>query len=125
MEEIMSYEKREELKTKGWDLFTDAITLSGKALGLLYVIESHYWRQREELDHDSKKKSRLRKLLPTKYSPGYELDIDHYTRHWLHSMRHLVPEDMQKNLTEEMGYNPIATKYLPDGHSLYVWDEKK
>lgn len=125
MEEIMSYEDREALKTKGWTLFSEAATIQGKALGLMWVIEGHYWRQREELDGNSKKKSLLRKLLPKKYSPGYELDIDHYTPHWLHSMRHLVPDDLQQHISENMGYKPVETKYLPDGHSLYDWELKE
>ena len=119
-ETIVPYEKREAMKTEGWDAFNSATTPHGKAGGILRVIDAHYWRVREQLEGISTKKRFLKMIVPQKYSPGYELDIDHYTPHWLHANRKLIPPDVMEVLETQWGYKPVASKYLPDGMSLYT-----
>lgn len=121
MEEIMLYNEREKIKKESWDDFRNAKTPYGKASALLNVIMSHYWRQREAIESDKYKKKHLKMVVPKKYSPGYELDIDHYTLHWLHSMRHLVPKEVLQVLEDQWGYKPVKSEYLPDGCTIYQW----
>lgn len=124
MERIIPYEEREEMKAEGWRAFGEAKTPHGKATGILRVIDAHYWRQREALEDDRLRRSHLKKVLPKKYYPGYTLDIDHYTPHWMHSMRDKIPEDVMKVLEDQWGYKPTPCPYLPDGHTIYVFEEK-
>ena len=118
----MIYQEREELKKKSWEAFYKADSPHGKASAILGVIEAHYWRQREALEADKNKRKHLKMAWPKKYHPGYELDIDHYTLHWLHSMRHFVPKEAQKALSEQWGYEPLKSKYLPEGCTIYQWN---
>lgn len=122
-ERIIPYEEREKMKEEGWDHFNKATTPQGKASGILRVCEAHYWRQREVFEDDPKVKIHTRTVVPKKYSPGYILDIDHYTPHWMFSMRDKIPDDVMKALEDNWGYKPTKSKYLPDKHSLYVFDE--
>jgi hypothetical protein len=121
VERIVPYEEREKMKQEGWEAFSKATTPHGKAAGLLRVIDSHYWRQREAFEDDRLHKKHLRMVVPRKYSPGYTLDIDHYTPHWMHSMRDKIPDDVMEVLESQWGYKPEKSPYLPDGHTIYVF----
>jgi hypothetical protein len=121
MEAIPTYHEREEMKKEGWHAFSRALTPYGKAAALLRICDAHYWRQREFLEDFPDAKKYLKVTFPKKYFRGYELDIDHYTPHWLHSMRHLISEEVMEILKDQWGYEPVASKFLPDGHTSYVW----
>lgn len=125
IERILPYDERENLKRVAWEAFHKSENEFGKASALLGVIEAHYWREREYLDFDRYKRKHLKMAVQKKYFPGYELDIDHYTLHWLHSMRHLVPKEVLFALKKQWGYEPVQSKYLPDGCTSYQWPEKE
>jgi hypothetical protein len=120
----LSYEEREKMKQEGWDFFTKAKTAHGKTHGLLRVVTAHYWRQREVFEEDRYAKKHLRMVLPKKYYPGYILENDHYTPHWIHSMRDKIPDDVMKVLEDQWGYKPTKSAYLPDGHTIYVFPDR-
>jgi hypothetical protein len=121
MEEIPTYEEREKIKKAGWDLVKGDNSIYMKSVGMLRVCESHYWRVREQLDGAPLERKYTRMAVGKKYSPGYVLDIDHYTPHWLHAMRESIPADIMEYLKETWGYSPSKCKYLPDGHTIYVF----
>lgn len=118
----MDYEEREKLKIKGWKLFYDAENAGQKANILLhFIITSHYWRAREELENRSDTAKCLKKIRGSKYYSGYTIDIDHYTEHWMHANQE--HECMQNGVMEEMKhyYTPRESKYMPKGHSSYYF----
>lgn len=119
-ETIMPYKQRENIKKIGWEAYHRDTTPDEKAYGLLMVIDSHYWRAREFLESNPKKKSFLKKLLPKKYSPGYELDIDHYTPHWMFSMKKFISQHVLDVLESKYGYKMEGSPYLPEGMTVYL-----
>lgn len=122
MEAIMPHDKMEELKEIAWDLLLNREESHMKALGVLLICEVDYWRQREELENDPRKGTHLRKVVPRKYSKGYELEIDDYIPHWLYAMRAFIPKKVKACIAEHWHYKPIRTKYLPTGHKTYQFD---
>jgi hypothetical protein len=117
--DLEDYQQREEYKTICWKQFNEWKEPEPRARALLGVNKCHYYRAVEDLEVNDKAK-KLKMIRGKKYYKGYELDIDHYTRHWLHSMRHLVPKEIQKEM-DDMGYNAEPNKYLPDGMTSYVF----
>ncbi len=117
----MEYKEREELKRKGWDDFSKAETPSGKCQVLMHtIIKSHYWRAREALENRKDCKACLKKIRGSKYYPGYELDIDHYTEHWLFANQdHECMMNGVKEAAEEDWYTPKESKYMTKGCSSY------
>lgn len=115
-----TYHEREEFKSEGWREISKTDDPNKKAWFFLYrVIWSHYWRAREEIEKNSKRKSLLKKIRGKKYYPGYILDIDHYTKHWLWANKGMLDEATIK-ATE---YEPEENKYLPEGRTSYYFPE--
>lgn len=109
----MEYEERERLKEEGWKLFSESKTSHGKAGAIMrFVVLAHYYRAVENL-----KKSQIKKIVGKKYVPGYELDIDDYSRHWLFSMKDHFQSDVFEALCE--WYEPEECKFLPKGCTCY------
>jgi len=52
--------------------------------------------------------------------PGYALDIDIYTRHWMWANGDRVAEqDAVAYVKEKFGYKPEESKFLKKGKSMY------
>jgi hypothetical protein len=121
--EDVSYEELEELKRMGWIRFAQSSDAGHKAYVLMnYIITAHYWRAREQLETCNNYEICIKKIAGKNYSHGYELDIDHYTEHWLHAQRKAAY--MQDGVLEyfiENWYTPNPCKYLPDGCTAYVF----
>lgn len=116
----MEYQEREKVKNEAWELFSKASTDAHKANILLHgVITPHYWRARENLEARKNLKSLLKKIFPKKYFPGYEMDIDHYTEHWLFAQKNAP--FMTEGIFEQLCkfYDPKESKYLPAGCTEY------
>lgn len=121
--EYPSYETREKVKLEGWQKIANASSVREKAFYYLqHIIWSHYWRAREAIESASKPQFLLRKIRGRKYYLYYELDIDHYTNHWLHAFKDIIPMEVVNIIEEEWGYKPQENKYLPKGYSLYQID---
>jgi hypothetical protein len=88
------------------------------------VIESHYWRQIENLEFDSCRKGHTKLVVGKKYSRGYVLEIDDYTPHWLHSMRHMIPKDVMDYIEENWHYIPTECEYLLEGNTIYTFEHR-
>jgi len=124
MNEYPTYREREESKNKGWELYKKTEDINKKASILLhYIINSHYWRARKLLEDSPKTQTLLSKIRGKKYYPGYTLDIDHYVKNWIASNgdRLLSPDVL--DVLEEMSYPKEKCKYMPDGNSIYVFEE--
>lgn len=124
--DIWDYEFREAIKDLAWLLIREHLKEKNYYAAAFYllhgVISSHYWRAREAIENHRKSKSLLRKIRGKKYYPHYELDIDHYTCHWLganHDRRELFPEEVVKVIAEQFYYEPEKNKYLPMGMTNY------
>jgi len=119
-EHILDYDEREKLKQEGWKNISDDNQPHKNAYYFLhYIIKAHYWRAREALESTHNYRTFLRKIVGKKYSPGYELDIDHYTEHWLHANKHLMNEATLQYFIDWF-YSPKESKYLPKGHTTYI-----
>lgn len=119
----MDYEEREKLKQEGWSKFKDCKTPYGKMQILMhYIIMAHYWRAREELESSKKCDKYLKLIRGKKYYKYYQLDIDHYTEHWLFANKD--QEFMKDGVFESCKewYEPKESKYLPKGMSIYQFE---
>lgn len=120
LEEYPTYEDREKFKKEAWEKISQASSLEEKAYYYLQgVVWAHYWRAREDIESQRNSKSLLRKIRGKKYCPGYQLDIDHYTKHWLHANKRIIHEEVLNVIKEKWGYEPEETKYLPEGCTSY------
>lgn len=89
----MDYYEREKRKAEAWKLLSaEDTSLTIKARALLLLIEAHYWRAREHLE--ARPKAEQRRIHGKRYCRGYELDIDVYTRHWLHANGDRMPPEV-------------------------------
>ena len=116
----MEYEEREKIKSEAWKQFSEASSDSHKANILLHgVVLPHYWRAREKLEAKKNLKSSLKKIFNKKYCSGYEMDIDHYTEHWLFAQKNasFMTEGIFEQLCQY--YDPKESKYLPAGCTEY------
>ena len=119
-QEYPTYEIREKAKREGWEKIAIAKSVREKAFYFVnYIIWSHYWRAREDIESKKKRQTILRKIRGKKYYPYYQLDIDHYTRHWLHANRKSLSEEVLGLISEEWGYEPEENKFLPEGCTQY------
>lgn len=120
-----SYEERELLKKKFHKEYFSTDNLNKKA-GLLLngLILSHYWRARMTIEDSPRPKLKLRKIRGKKYYANYVLDIDHYTNHWLWANGLGQYKEVLEKIEEIYGYKPEENKYMPEGHSYYIFDGK-
>jgi hypothetical protein len=120
-EEYPDHETREEVKRLGWEIIHDEKTnIYQKARAyVFYIIWSHYWRARIDIEDSKNSKSILRKIRGNKYHPGYVLDIDHYTPHWLHANSNGISYEVLKEIQKQFSYLPEENKYLPYAMSQY------
>lgn len=117
-----SYSEREEQKDKGWGLLS-SIDLSylQKAHAVLHtVIWAHYWRARIDIENSKQRENYLEMIRGENFYPGYILDIEHYTSHWLASngLRLLCPE-IVKAIKDDFYLEPKESEYLPQGMTMY------
>ena len=120
-----TYEQREEVKKRGWDFYHNCTDVHQKSWCLLEtIIWAHYWRAREALETARNTKTLLRKIRGKNYYQYYELDIDHYTNHWLHANRNLCSDEVLHEIEEQTKYTPEENKYLPIGHTNYVFHQE-
>ena len=79
-----SYRLREDFKSIGWKFYSLFLNEKGykEAARMLlhFVIWSHYWRAREDLETSKNSRTETRKIAGKMYFRGYKLEIDHYTR---------------------------------------------
>lgn len=114
----LDYRQREILKHEASVVFHSDADMPTRARALLYWCEAHYWRARSSLG--VMPKAFQRKVHGKNYFPGYELDIDVYTRHWLWSMgEKLATNDVLDYLADVFGYTPEKSKFLPKGYTEY------
>lgn len=115
----MEYHEREQQKTEAWRLLADKETsLTIKAQALLRIIDAHYWRAREHLE--SMPRSVQRRIHGKRYLPCYQLDIDVYTRHWLHANGDRISPEVIECVRNELGYEPEPSKFLAKGKTSYA-----
>jgi hypothetical protein len=116
----LTYQQRETLKSEGWAIVAAVgLHIHFRANALLAVIEAHYWRADEVLQ--TQPLAFRRRVHGRRYSPGYELDIDVYTKHWLWANGAKVKEqDVVKFVQDEFGYQPERSRFLPEGRTIYV-----
>ena len=124
----LKYEDRETLKNEAWAVMASDASPYAKANALLHIIEAHYWRARESLDLMP---SKIRRCVHGKrYSRGYELDLDVYTRHWLWANSDSVAIkgrgcDLPALLDQHFGYQPEENKFMPKGCTDYALLESR
>jgi hypothetical protein len=116
-----SYQKREEVKSQFSDEYSKADSVSKKVWLLLFkLIWAHYWRARIGIENQKNTATLLRKVMGKRYSTGYVLDIDDYTRHWLASNGDRYEKEVIKAI-KETWYEAEPSKYLPKGASSYIF----
>jgi hypothetical protein len=117
-----SYIEREDQKDKGWKtLLSENLSLSQKAHVVLNtIIWAHYWRARIAIENSKDRDKYLEMIRDERFYPGYILDIEHYTSHWLASNgeRLLTPEIM-KTISDEFYLKQEENRYLPKGMTMY------
>lgn len=118
---MIEHVEREKIKSHAWSVVgNEEYSIESRARALLKIIEMHYWRAREGLQ--GRPVSALKKIYGKRYCKGYKLDIDVYTRHWMHANRNNIgsrhPEEMEY-ICKKLGYEPEASRYLPDGMTCY------
>ena len=115
----MDYAEREQQKTEAWRLLTaDDTSLPIKAQALLRVIDAHYWRAREHLE--ARPRTEQRRIHGKRYCPAYQLDIDVYTRHWLHANGDRIAPEVIDTVREQWYYEPEASRFLAKGQTSYA-----
>jgi hypothetical protein len=115
----MGYQEREQQKAEAWRLLeAEETSMTIKAQALLRVIDAHYWRAREHLE--ARPRSEQRRIHGKRYSPGYQLDIDVYTRHWLHANGDRIPSGVVECVREQWHYEPEPSRFLAKGQTSYA-----
>lgn len=115
----MDYHKREQQKAEAWRLLGDTETsLTIKAQALLRVIDAHYWEAKERLE--ARPKAEQRRIHGKRYAPGYQLDIDVYTRHWLHANGDRIAPEVVEVVREQWCYEPEESRFLAKGQTSYA-----
>jgi len=118
--EYPTYEEREKYKSEGWSNMAKCQSPRQKAFLYLHmIIWAHYWRAREGIEAQRNCQTLIKKIRGKKYYPSYVLDMDHYIPHWLHSMKHKIPQDVLDVLKEDWSYEPEENKHLPEGFTIY------
>lgn len=122
----LDYEKREYLKDMARALISRYRQLENYRACAFYllhgIITSHYWRAREHIENSKTPKKLLKYIRGKKYYANYELDIDHYTCHWLWAngeREELFPKESIELIKKEWYYKSEKNKYLPKGMSIY------
>jgi len=122
-EEYPSYKLREAFKRMGWKFYSLFLGQKGyrQAAQMLmhYVIWSHYWRAREDLETSKKTALRTRRVVGKNYCKRSQLGIDQYTENWLYSMSDSIDPLVTKSFDEDYGYKPKCNKYLEKGYTCY------
>lgn len=114
----MGYHERERQKAEAWPIVRDVeAPLPRRAWALLQVIDAHYQRAFEGLE--SLPKVQQRQIHGKRYTPGYQLDIDVYTRHWLYANGDAVSPEVVDAVREIYHYEPEQSKFLPKGQTSY------
>lgn len=128
----MDYHDQEKLKSLAWSLIFEYKKLKNFKACAFYllhgVITSHYWRARQFLERRKNHESLLRKIRGKKYYPFYELDIDHYTCHWLDAngdRQDLFPSEVIDHIKNDFHYVAEKCKYMPKGMTTYQFSIKK
>lgn len=118
MEQLVTDEEAIKKREEGIELLKNKRESYVAAQIYLHLImTADYWLARNEINRQKDKRKLLRKIAPKKYYKGYELDIDHYTEHYLYSNKHLLNEAVYRELCEF--YTPKKCKYLPMGCTKY------
>lgn len=115
----MDYLEREQQKSEAWTLLAaEDTSLPIKAQALLRVIDAHYWRAREHIE--ALPRAAQRRIHGKRYCPGYQLDIDVYTRHWLHANGDRIASDVVDFVREQWSYEPEPSRFLAKGETSYA-----
>lgn len=115
----MDYHEREQQKAEAWRLLAaEETSLTIKAQALLRVIDAHYWRAREHLE--ARPRAEQRRIHGKRYCPGYQLDIDVYTRHWLHANGDRIAPEVVECVREQWYYEPEPSRFLAKGQTSYT-----
>jgi hypothetical protein len=84
------------------------------------VIYSRYWKNRILLNMSKNKKTILRSIKKKNYTPGLELGLEEYTRHYLYSMKREYSINTYKQIFETYGYEPEQCKCMIEGSFIYA-----
>lgn len=84
------------------------------------VIYSKYWKNRILLNMSRNKQTILRSIMKKNYSPGSELSIDQYTRHYLYSMKREYSNKTYEQIFKTYGYESEQCKCMIDGSYIYM-----
>ena len=114
----LDYHQREKLKHEASVVFHGDFDVPTRATALLYWCESHYWRAKEDLEGCTK--AVQRKVHGKRYMPGYELELEVYTRHWLWALgSKLAGDDILNYISDTYGFTPEKSKFLEKGKTIY------
>lgn len=120
---LTDYHQREEYKSLCWNKFREGNEIYQKAFAIIGVCDCHYFRAIESIQERRDYRKLLMAIRGKKYYKEYELDIDHYTPHWLYAQSELFPAEVMDYITKWWGYKPEMSKYLPKGYTEYNWPE--
>jgi hypothetical protein len=111
---LIPYNEREKFKSEAWAIYNDEkVDIPGKALAILRVSEMHYHRMIEDLSVE------MQRLVIGSKPPGYILELDTYTNHWLAANHQLFTPEVGQYILDEFHYKPERCKYMPSGRSSY------
>lgn len=121
----MDYREREELKRDCYKAMLATDDPRKRALLLVNgLITAHYWRARETIEDNPGTKTKLRRIRGGEYYPGYELEIDHYIENWLWANGDCQNKEDIKEIENVFGYKAKKNKYMPAGHTYYMFGGK-
>lgn len=108
--------ERQKIKARSV-LISPTASMTKKMCAALRLIDVDYWRARKQVEGMPKKDQR--RIHGKRYCAGYTLDIDVYTRHWLHANSDIVPPDVLEAVCAQWSYKPEESPYLFKGSTVY------
>ena len=120
-EDFMDYDFAERIKQEGWSLLTNDKSDYEKAqIFVKYIIYGHYWRCRNGVNAQSRKRTILKNALGKKYTSKAELEFDDYVEHWLWSNgERLCGKEVMKEIKTVFHYEPKQSPGLKEGNTIY------
>lgn len=93
-----------------------------QGVALLRWIDECYWDARKHFE--AMPKAVQKRIHGKRYSPGYEMDIDVYTRHWLAANGDKLAPGVLDYVREHFGYEPEPSRFLGKGQTIYALPQK-
>ena len=120
-EDYIDIEEAEVIKQEGWNLLSKEKSDYEKAqIFVKYIIFGHYWRCRNCVNNQSRKRTILKNALGKKYSSHAELEFDDYIEHWLYSNgERLCGKEVMKEIESVFCYVPKQSPGFKEGMTIY------